>query len=117
MLCVSMVLGRVERWFPVAFLQVFLWRHHLQRQCPSSVRPSSSLVQGCGVRLYGGNSVFHHALCLHRETTCRRRGGQLEGRGSLRRMPPSQPLSLEFYLRLSEASLSGCRHKAQKGRT
>jgi len=35
MFCQATVLGRVERWFPVAFLPMFLWRHHLQRWCSS----------------------------------------------------------------------------------
>src|SRR6218665_504633 len=43
-------LGKLERWFPVAFLSVFLVRHHLRASVTSTIRPSSSLVRGS--RLY-----------------------------------------------------------------
>src|SRR6218665_2597860 len=71
---------KVERWFPVSFLPVFLWRHLLQRRCfsPSVLLPWSRDV---GFAYTGENLVVHHTLCFHRETTCRWRGGQLGDRG------------------------------------
>src|SRR6218665_1490834 len=61
-----MLLGKVWRWFPVAFLPVFLGRHHHQRRCPSPV-----LLLSC-FAYTGENSVVHPTLCFHKGTTCRR---------------------------------------------
>src|SRR6218665_1508752 len=60
-----------------------------------TIRPSSSLFRDVGFAYTGENSVVHHALSFHRGTTCRWRGGQLRGRGFLRRMPP---ISTPFVL-------------------
>src|SRR6218665_1758420 len=47
-----MVLGKIESWFPVAFLPVFFMETPSPASMSFPVRPSSSLVQVCGVGLY-----------------------------------------------------------------
>ena len=61
--CLVMVLERVERWFPVAFLPVETLSPAL---LSFTFRPSSSLIQGCGVRLYRRKfGRPPHTLCIH----------------------------------------------------
>src|SRR6218665_1920445 len=83
-----MVLGKrevVSRCLPPG---IFLWRHHIQRRCPSSSVLLLPWFRDVGFAYTGEDSVVHHTLCFHRGTTCRWRSGQLEGKGFSRCMPP-----------------------------
>src|ERR1043165_8193324 len=73
------VLGSIERWFPIAFLSVFLWRHHLPASMSSIARPSDSLSLGARISRRGLGRPPR--TLFHRVTTRRWRGGHLGGRG------------------------------------
>jgi len=67
-----MVLRKIERWFPVAFLPVFLWRHHLQPWAPigffaGGANPEASplfkSISGYSVYLWNTNTCCFISLC------------------------------------------------------
>ena len=85
--------GKVERRFPVSFLSVFLWRHHVQRRClpPSVFLLPYSGMWGSHIPAKTRSSTMHSA-----STEGPRVGGMggswgIRDTGFSRRMPPSPP--------------------------
>src|SRR6218665_1507149 len=70
-------LGLVGRGFPVAFLPCF-YEDTTSSVGVFTIRLYSSLVQGCGVRLYRRKHGRPPRTQLPQGATCRWRGGQLE---------------------------------------